>query len=919
MQSSFQSLWLSFLNKSVSLLVLFFSICWFQAHGNWPLSHVEYSTFVWWSVFEHHWGMYKWGMAKDSAGNIFVIGMVNSTDYPTTAWAYQEDHSDTWNLLDEISRECAISKFDPTLTTLLASTYLWWEAIMLLDSNWDVAINANGTKTIIRGDDRCADIEIDDNDKVYITMNTTSNNLPTSATSYDAIYNGRDTYLARLDNDLTTVEVSTYFWWTSNELYGTDMEFAADGSIYFTSATASTNLPIAGSPFQATKSWSYDIYVAHMDANLSTLLHSTYIWGSTVELYNNTLTIDNEGDVVLRGHTLSTDYPVTAWAYQWSNAGWYDIVLSRFDPTLTTLKHSTYLGWSTHDYYSYYGGQVIFDEDNNLYLIWTTASSDYPVTAWVHDTNYQGGREMFISSLTADFSELMASTFVWWTSSEMGSSLEFLPNGNLVFLWATPAVIEWWATADAFDSTNSSRDNMLWIMTPDLTTMVQFTYMWATNGADYNYETDESLIIDGECVYFTSSSSSTNETFPLSTDVSISPPYQSNNAWNRDTIITKMCPASCGDYVTQDFMWETCDDGNTISGDGCSDLCQLEICGDGIVDQFHESIATTKWLIVYHTFDDTTWYDDSGRRNNVTEVWTIWSVPWVLWTAANYNDAPDRHLLESSVLLTGQNYTIAARVEFPLPNTWTRRTMTRGENNDHQILVRADGELGMYDNLYGGAFFPAWIDIDTLIPGRHHITAVWNESADTTTFYIDWEFVWTSSKKSDGEISSVWNSIWWSQARWVLDEFRVYDRILSVVEIRDIYTAINVYQEECDDSNSDSNDGCAGNDQLLRHQCSLEYCRDDAPVHDTSKNFVITDLTPTVIAWTSSQPNSEVAICFEDTAWSRDVYYTSTDSGWSFTYTPSLAPYTAPWVNVWIMLHDENGLDIDHHAMVLVK
>ena len=42
-------------------------------------------------------------------------------------------------------------------------------------------------------------------------------------------------------------------------------------------------------------------------------------------------------------------------------------------------------------------------------------------------------------------------------------------------------------------------------------------------------------------------------------------------------------PAFCGDG----FVWaghEECDDGNTVSGDGCSDQCKIEVCGDGIVD-----------------------------------------------------------------------------------------------------------------------------------------------------------------------------------------------------------------------------------------------------------------------------------------------------------------------------------------------
>jgi len=38
----------------------------------------------------------------------------------------------------------------------------------------------------------------------------------------------------------------------------------------------------------------------------------------------------------------------------------------------------------------------------------------------------------------------------------------------------------------------------------------------------------------------------------------------------------------CGDGTTNASFGETCDDGNTKSGDGCSNTCQSEaICGNG--------------------------------------------------------------------------------------------------------------------------------------------------------------------------------------------------------------------------------------------------------------------------------------------------------------------------------------------------
>lgn len=42
--------------------------------------------------------------------------------------------------------------------------------------------------------------------------------------------------------------------------------------------------------------------------------------------------------------------------------------------------------------------------------------------------------------------------------------------------------------------------------------------------------------------------------------------------------------SACGDTVVNATAGETCDDGNTTAGDGCSDTCMTEACGNGVLD-----------------------------------------------------------------------------------------------------------------------------------------------------------------------------------------------------------------------------------------------------------------------------------------------------------------------------------------------
>jgi cysteine-rich repeat protein len=44
------------------------------------------------------------------------------------------------------------------------------------------------------------------------------------------------------------------------------------------------------------------------------------------------------------------------------------------------------------------------------------------------------------------------------------------------------------------------------------------------------------------------------------------------------------CAATCGDTILDKSLGEVCDDGNSLNDDGCDQTCQLEVCGDGVIN-----------------------------------------------------------------------------------------------------------------------------------------------------------------------------------------------------------------------------------------------------------------------------------------------------------------------------------------------
>jgi hypothetical protein len=95
------------------------------------------------------------------------------------------------------------------------------------------------------------------------------------------------------------------------------------------------------------------------------------------------LAIDSAGDVYVTGFTMSTDFPV-ANAYQaTSKTNTWTAFVSALNPSGTAFLYSTYLGGSVYTS----GNSVVWDShDNALYVVGTTNSPDFPITAGAFQT-----------------------------------------------------------------------------------------------------------------------------------------------------------------------------------------------------------------------------------------------------------------------------------------------------------------------------------------------------------------------------------------------------------------------------------------------------------------------------------------------------------------------------------------------------
>jgi len=136
------------------------------------------------------------------------------------------------------------------------------------------------------------------------------------------------------------------------------------------------------------------------------LLYSTYLGGSNHE-FGSAIAVDSAGNAYIAGESRSLNYP-TAVAYQGSLGGDEDVVISKINPTGTTLLYSTYIGGSNEDEAS----GIALDAAGNILITGKTESTNYPVTPTAYQTTLMGEEDAFVSTLDNTGGTLLYSTYL---------------------------------------------------------------------------------------------------------------------------------------------------------------------------------------------------------------------------------------------------------------------------------------------------------------------------------------------------------------------------------------------------------------------------------------------------------------------------------------------------------------------------
>jgi len=417
-------------------------------------------------------------IATDAAGNIYVAGGTRSPDFPTTPGALQSTPK-------AAPGYAFLTKLNPAGTGLIFSTYV------------------GGT-----GGDAAYGLSVDSSGNAYIVGQTASKDFPATAGAFQSVNPaGATSFVAKLNPSGSGLVYATYLGGTSSISYlccDAAAAVAVDGAgnAYVAGATYADGFPVTPGALQTkiASSLASNAYVAKLDPSGSSLVYSTFLGGSGQVQFNigpaviagdvaTALAVDGAGNAYVTGYAHSTNFPVTAGAFQTKNraattAGvassipGYNTFVAKINPSGSALVFSTYLGGSgvkisngPTDNEIIFGDQanaLSVDSTGNVYVAGFTYSADFPVTAGAYQTKlqvaptaqpnvnfFQIGYNAFVTKLNSAGTNLVYSTFLGGSGSDRANAMAIDGSGN-AYVAGTTTSPDFPVVAGAFQPVNKA-------------------------------------------------------------------------------------------------------------------------------------------------------------------------------------------------------------------------------------------------------------------------------------------------------------------------------------------------------------------------------------------------------------------------------------------------------------------------------
>ena len=239
------------------------------------------------------------------------------------------------------------------------------------------------------------------------------------------------------------------------------------------------------------------------------LIFSSYS-GSFDDNFGYTATYDSQGNLISGSSAFGQGYPTTIGAYQTTWGGGdgqgtlagTDMAISKYDVSGTFLQWSTFLGGANDDL----PHSLICNSNDELIVLGTTSSGNFPVTSNAFDNSFNGGAnfapsgvgvqyvngsDIIVAKLNVNGNTLLASTFVGGTGNdgvntaaglkfnyadEFRGEVDLDANDNVYIASSTYSIN--FPTVNAFQSSiGGLQDACVFQLSSDLSQMNWSTYL----------------------------------------------------------------------------------------------------------------------------------------------------------------------------------------------------------------------------------------------------------------------------------------------------------------------------------------------------------------------------------------------------------------------------------------------------------
>ena len=280
-------------------------------------------------------------MIVNTSNELFVFGTTSSPDFPTTTQAFQQNFiggppfiATGIGATFPNGSDLFVSRISADGGSLLASTFV--------GGSDNDGLNTSSMLKYNYADEVRGEIDIDDQNNLYIATCTNSNDFPVISSFETNFQGGQEGCIIKMDNQLTSIIWSAYLGGTKDDaIYSLALD--ENNDIYVTGGTGSLDFPCTASAYQAIHqdSSEADAFITKISANGAAILASSY-FGTPKYDQSYFVEIGKDGSVYFFGQTAGTGLQLVNNAnYSVLDGGQF---IAIFNEDLSSVLRSTVVG-----------------------------------------------------------------------------------------------------------------------------------------------------------------------------------------------------------------------------------------------------------------------------------------------------------------------------------------------------------------------------------------------------------------------------------------------------------------------------------------------------------------------------------------------------------------------------------------------